>query len=188
MSKSHLAALFLGLFMVSASIANQILPKGVDPETGFRMERYRAPVPEALDHATTLSTAEAIKIHQLGKVIFVDVYPPKGLGPDPLSGAWVTNEKRENIPGSTWLPDVGRGHIEADAEAYFIRNLKKLSNNDPSTPLLFYCTADCWQSWNAAKRAIRYGFTDVYWYPDGTDGWLDEDQPLAPSEPVNFLE
>jgi hypothetical protein len=25
----------------------------------------------------------------------------------------------------------------------------------------FYCKADCWMSWNAAKRAISYGYRDV---------------------------
>ncbi|MEM7239896.1 MAG: PQQ-dependent catabolism-associated CXXCW motif protein, partial [Pseudomonadota bacterium] len=36
---------------------------------------------------------------------------------------------------------------------------------------LVFCLAGCWMSWNAAKRALEYGYTDVYWYPDGTDGW-----------------
>ena len=27
-------------------------------------------------------------------------------------------------------------------------------------------------SWNAAKRAIvELGYQDVFWYPDGSDGW-----------------
>jgi rhodanese-related sulfurtransferase len=26
-------------------------------------------------------------------------------------------------------------------------------------------------SWNAAKRAIGYGYQHVYWYRDGVEGW-----------------
>ena len=26
-------------------------------------------------------------------------------------------------------------------------------------------------SWNAAKRALSWGYSNVAWYPDGTDGW-----------------
>jgi rhodanese-related sulfurtransferase len=26
-------------------------------------------------------------------------------------------------------------------------------------------------SWNAAKQALSYGYTNVAWYPEGTDGW-----------------
>jgi rhodanese-related sulfurtransferase len=34
-------------------------------------------------------------------------------------------------------------------------------------------------SWNAAKRAREeYGYTRVFWYPFGTDGWGFQDYPL----------
>jgi len=171
-----------------AGAGNQPLPAGVDPQTGYRMERYRAPVPETLLGATVVDTQQARKRHENGSVIFIDVYPPKGLGPDPLEGSWITNEKHENIPGSTWLPEVGRGHLEATAEDYFRRNLNRLTQNDLSQAILFYCTSDCWQSWNAAKRALNWGHTNVYWYPNGTDGWQDASLPLEPATPVNFLE
>ena len=39
---------------------------------------------------------------------------------------------------------------------------------------------------DAAKRAIEdYGYTRVYWYPDGTDGWAFFDYPteVIPREP-----
>jgi hypothetical protein len=26
-------------------------------------------------------------------------------------------------------------------------------------------------SWNAVKRAIRYGYRKVYWFADGIEGW-----------------
>ena len=44
--------------------------------------------------------------------------------------------------------------------------------------LVFYCLANCWMSWNAAKRAIALGYTHVAWYPDGTDGWAADHLPL----------
>jgi rhodanese-related sulfurtransferase len=34
-------------------------------------------------------------------------------------------------------------------------------------------------SWNAAKRALSYGYTNVAWYPEGTDGWQRANLPLA---------
>jgi PQQ-dependent catabolism-associated CXXCW motif protein len=37
--------------------------------------------------------------------------------------------------------------------------------------VVFYCLADCWMSWNAAKRAASWGYREVLWYRDGTDGW-----------------
>ncbi len=160
----------------------------VDPETGLRMERYRAPVPADVPDGITLDNAEAVRLHDAGELTFIDVYPPKGLGPDPLDGHWVTNEVRESIPGSTWLPEVGRGTLQADAQSYFQRNLVRLTANDKSAPIAFFCTSDCWQSWNAARRAIGWGYTAVHWYPLGSDGWLETGKALEVIQPVNFLD
>ncbi len=44
-------------------------------------------------------------------------------------------------------------------------------------PVLFFCLAECWMSWNAAKRALEYGYSNVFWYPEGTDGWRFEEWP-----------
>ena len=51
-------------------------------------------------------------------------------------------------------------------------------------PVVFYCLANCWMSWNAAKRAASWGYTRVYWYRDGTDGWEAAGLPLAAAAPV----
>lgn len=163
------------------------LPAGVDAQTGFRMERYRAPIPDNLPGAETVSTAQALELQQAGNVVFIDVYPPRGLGADPIDGHWVITETREHIKNSTWLPEVGRGHLESGHIDYFQRNLTLLSNANKDTALLFYCTADCWQSWNAARRAYLWGYQNIFWYPDGTDGWVEEGHPLFTAEPVNFL-
>ena len=39
-------------------------------------------------------------------------------------------------------------------------------------------------SWNAAKRILSYGYRNVAWYPEGTDGWEFAGLPLADSQPV----
>ena len=38
-------------------------------------------------------------------------------------------------------------------------------------------------SWNAAKRAIGYGYTDVTWFPGGTDGWAAAGHELVAVQP-----
>ena len=161
---------------------------GIDAETGFRMERYRAPVPTNIPGGITLDTKSVSLHHANGTLIFIDVYPPKGLGPDPLDGHWVISESHETIPGSTWLPEVGRGFLEEGHERYFRRNLARLSDNSLDAPLVFFCTADCWQSWNASKRAMDWGYTAVHWYPLGNDGWQEEGGILEAAFPLNFLD
>ena len=172
----------------AAEAAGEALPPGVDPATGFRMERYRAPTPETMPGGRVVQTVDVQGAMADGRTILVDVYPPKGAGPDPLDGTWRNSETRDTIPGAIWLPEVGRGFLAADYEAYFRRNLDALTAGDRDRPLLFFCTADCWQGWNAARRAILWGHTSVSWYPGGTDQWRLDDGPIERAEPVNFLE
>jgi len=160
----------------------------VDPKSGFRMERYRAPVPSSIPGGLTINTQFALEQHNSGSMQFIDVFPPKGMGADPIDGFWLITEPRYSISGAVWLPEVGQGHIEPAQEDYFKRNLARLTNNNVDFPLLFFCTADCWQSWNAAKRAIDWGYTAVHWYPNGTDGWQDHNLPVVQVAPINFID
>lgn len=163
------------------------LPDGVNTETGYRMDHYRRPVPTTNPGTEVVNTERAHELLQSGQVVFIDVFPPRGLGADPIDGTWLTNESHKNIESSVWLPEVGRGFLEPGHIDYFTRNLESLTRGDKTVPLIFYCTADCWQSWNAARRALLWGYEKIFWYPDGTDGWLEEGHTLVLAEPVNFL-
>ena len=138
---------------------------------GYRMENYRAPVPESLTGGRRLSTAEAEALWREKTSAFIDVLPrpprPKGL---PEKTVWRDTPRRD-IPRSIWLPDTGYGRLSPAMEDYFRRGLDHASHGDKSASLVFYCQAECWMSWNAAKRALTYGYLHVAWYPDGTDGW-----------------
>jgi PQQ-dependent catabolism-associated CXXCW motif protein len=49
--------------------------------------------------------------------------------------------------------------------------------------VVLYCLADCWMSWNAAKRAQEIGYSNVAWYREGTDGWFAAGLPLEETAP-----
>lgn len=180
--------LLVGFFSASVPISAWAETYDIDTATGYRMERYRAPVPESVPGGITVDTAAVMNAQQNDNWVLIDVYPPKGLGPDPLDGHWIISESRDSMAGATWLPEVGRGHLERDAVDYFQRNLEALTGGDKSRGIVFYCTADCWQSWNASVRAISWGYTGVRWYPLGTDGWQEEGGTVEPVEPINFFE
>jgi rhodanese-related sulfurtransferase len=38
-------------------------------------------------------------------------------------------------------------------------------------------------SWNAAKRALTYGYSNISWYPLGSDGWEQAGLPLVEAKP-----
>jgi PQQ-dependent catabolism-associated CXXCW motif protein len=150
---------------------------------GYRTDDYRSPTPATLRGAKVLGTDEAEAIWKSGIAVFVDVMPhpprPPGLPPGTI---W-RERPRLNIPGSTWLPDTGYGALAAVTETYLRTNLERISGGDRGKLLVFYCLRNCWMSWNAAKRALAMGYTNVAWYPEGTDGWEDALLPLKASKP-----
>ena len=151
---------------------------GTVPEPqGYRMREFRAPVPATLAGATVLDTEGARAMWQAGNAVFVDVLPspPK---PDLPAGTVWQAPSRDTIPGATWLPNTGFGELSPETEAYFRRNLQRLTGGDAGRPVVFFCLSDCWMSWNAARRAVADGFEAVYWYPFGTDGWQAAGLPL----------
>lgn len=149
----------------------------------YRMTDYRSPVPASLKGARVIDAKEALALHAQGNTLFIDVYPrapkPAGL---PANTIW-RSSKHDSIAGAVWLPNVGYGKLAAEPEAYFRSNVERLTGGDKSKPMVFFCLKDCWMSWNAAKRAIAWGFTQVIWFPDGTDGWREIGQTIANVEP-----
>jgi quinoprotein dehydrogenase-associated probable ABC transporter substrate-binding protein/PQQ-dependent catabolism-associated CXXCW motif protein len=157
----------------------------VPEPAGYRMADYRAPVPATLAGARVVSTAElqALLAGERAPVL-IDVLPqPREPQGRPAGSVWRL-PPRDNLPGSVWLPNVGFGELSAEFEGYFRDNLARLTAQHPARPLAFYCQADCWMSWNAARRALAYGYDDVIWYPEGTDGWRAAGLPLQPAAPV----
>ena len=89
---------------------------------------------------------------------------------------------RLDIPGSLWLPDTGYGELAPVMLDYFRRGLDRALDGR-QRPLVFYCLKDCWMSWNAAKRALAQGYSNVAWYPGGSDGWAAAGLPVEKRTP-----
>jgi PQQ-dependent catabolism-associated CXXCW motif protein len=158
-----------------------------DPATGYRIAHYRGAVPAAVAGGTRIDLEKLDGLLKDGAVL-LDVMPSEGAGPDPATGDWRLSRPHQTIPGATWVPDVGRGKITVPFESYFKVNLEKLSAGDKAKPLIVFCQSDCWMAWNAVQRAAGYGYTRLYWFPEGTDGWVEwGDRKLVPVEPVPFV-
>lgn len=170
--------------MIRAAVAALLLlaaPAGADPvpePDGYRLNNFRDAVPATLLDAPVLDDAGAEALWRAGAA-FVDVFPkpprPAGLPEDTL---WI-DPRRTTIEGAIWLPNTGFGVITPDTDAYFRAHLARLTEGDTARPVVIFCLADCWMSWNAARRAIlEYGYTGVAWYPRGTDGWDEAGLPM----------
>lgn len=167
-----------------AFIANLVAHAQPPEPEGYRMDDYRAPSPATVAGGIMLDTDAAHQLWESGAAVWIDVLPaprrPENLPPSAL---WMPLPHRD-IPGSLWLPDIGRGALSPDVEGYFRDHLATATKLRKDAAVVFYCLADCWMSWNAAKRAASWGYTQIYWYRDGTDGWDAAKLPMQNAEPA----
>ena len=151
---------------------------------GYRMEDYRAPVPQDVPGGRAIDTAEAALLFDRQAAVWIDVLAaprrPAGLSPDAL---WRPSP-RFGIPGSLWLPEVGRGDLPPGTATWFRISLERATQGDRDRTVVFYCLADCWMSWNAARRAAAWGWRQVLWYREGTDGWEAAGLPTEELHPA----
>jgi PQQ-dependent catabolism-associated CXXCW motif protein len=178
--RSAIASIVVATIALSGIARAQQKPS--EPE-GYRNENYRAPVPATLAGAQVLTTEQAEAIWRSKAAAFIDVLPRPPKPPNLPAGTVWRDKPRLNIPGSIWLPDTGYGTLAAATDNYLRNGLTRASGGDQTKLLVIYCQADCWMSWNAAKRALAYGYSNVAWYPEGTDGWQFADLPLEDSHP-----
>jgi PQQ-dependent catabolism-associated CXXCW motif protein len=176
------AAARLALAVIVAAITAAAAAEVPEPDA-YRLEDYRAPTPDTLRGARVIETEEAEKFWRGHSASFVDVLPRPPRPRDLPAGTLWRDKPRANIPGSIWLPDTGYGELAPSMADYFSKGLEKATNGDRARTIVLYCLADCWMSWNAAKRALVLGYSDVVWYPRGTDGWLGAGLPLQDATP-----
>ena len=153
----------------------------VEPD-GYRMDEYRAPVPDTLRGAKVVTTPEAEALWRGKEAVFFDVMP-KAPKPDLPAGTIWRDTVRKDIPGSIWLANVGYGALSRETADYFRRGLAAGVGADTAHAIVFYCMTNCWMSWNAARRAMEWGYGSVFWYPPGADGWEAANLPLEEKKP-----
>src|SRR5882762_5715604 len=161
----RLACVVVATFALAAKVLAQ---QNVPEPDGYCTDNYRAAIPATLAGARVVTTAEAEAIWRAGTGVFIDVLPRAPKPPNLPAGTLWRDKPRLNIPGSVWLPDTGYGKLAEVTEAAL---------------LVIYCQENCWMSWNAAKRVLSYGYPNVAWYPDGTEGWERANLPVAEAQP-----
>jgi PQQ-dependent catabolism-associated CXXCW motif protein len=98
-----------------------------------------------------------------------------------LIDAWA-DQGHATLPGAIRMPAAGTpGNFSDQIQAGFRQALAMRTNNNPQQPLVFFCAgAECWESYNAALRAVRLGYHEVYWYRGGVASWQAAGLPLYP--------
>lgn len=172
-----LAALLL--FVVFAAAGSDNVP---EPE-GFWSGPINSAVPATITGGKVIHTHELAALLARSKPLVIDVsneaQRPSGMAPDAI---WLPLPQ-EVIPGSVWLPGAGMAEIAPETDALFRKLLSQRTNGDRDHPIVIYCHERCWLSWNAAKRAIGYGYRRVHWFPEGVEGWRAAGKSTAIAKP-----
>ncbi len=126
-----------------------------------------SPTPLTLPGARRITTQE---LHEIGpQSLLIDVLDESG--------------NHKTIPSAVHLPgagNYGRGHLKDGIQKSLSKLLAKLTGNDTGRQIVFFCEgAQCWESYNAALRAIDLGYRNVLWYRGGLESWKAAGLPLV---------
>jgi PQQ-dependent catabolism-associated CXXCW motif protein len=167
------------LLMVAAPVDATLF----DPATGYRVASYRGVVPAPPPGVERLDDAGAERAYTAGRALFLDFTPAAGAVRDPDSGAYRVAEPHDTIPGAHWFPEAGRGPMNPEIDRWLSEGLTRLTHGSHRRPIVAFCLADCWMSWNASWKIRRLGYRNVAWYANGIDGWRELGRPLSPATP-----
>ena len=96
----------------------------------------------------------------------------------------VLDERRRHvtIPGAIHVPgggNFGEGRFDDNLQSQLTKVLATLTDGNLDAPLVFFCQgAQCWESYNAALRALKIGHRHVIWYRGGLASWKAANLPL----------
>jgi len=172
-----LRCLALLLMFLLAPAAAEAAP----PEpAGFWTGAPYGPVPATIKGGHVIDAKGLNDLWRQTPAILIDVSPAPPRPASVASKAKWLPPPHKAIPSSIWLVDMGRGKLTKAQDGWYRARLAELSPGKRDTPLVFYCHPNCW----AAKRAIGYGYRQVYWYPDGIEGWVKAGYPTADAMPI----
>jgi PQQ-dependent catabolism-associated CXXCW motif protein len=170
--------------VLAAVVAAGPAAASVAEPAGYRMDHYRAAVPDTVRGAAVVHTQELPALMAKLHPVLVDVLPAPEPPADGRPGLPRLPLPHKDIPGSIWLPEVGRGAISQERATWFLARLREATGGDMKRPVVFYCLSNCWMSWNATKRAASVGYERAYWYPEGADGWEAAGLPVQTATPA----
>ena len=179
------ALVFTVLTSASAAGAIHHCPRDSSMPEGYRLENYRRPTPNCVPDGVTVSTNEVVAmLASPSPPLLIDVWALLLRSEPGFGHEWLPTEVHMSLPGAMWLPNVGYGVLKTPIDRWFPEQLHQLTQGDKERAMVLFCVADCWMSWNAAIRARELGYTQVYWYKDGTSGWHESGRSLVPTSPL----
>ncbi|KQU46980.1 rhodanese [Sphingomonas sp. Leaf339] len=169
------------LLALAALVVAPVQDTAFDPVSGYRIAAYRGVVPDPPPGVPQINAAAVAALGD--RAVLIDVVPAEGAVRDTATGMWRLARPAVSIPRAHWFPEAGRGVPDPAIARWFLDGVRTLAAAQPRAPIVVFCLADCWMSWNAALRLRRAGYTQVRWFAEGSDGWRDLGRGLVPVAP-----
>ena len=153
---------------------SETLDYGLAPATQIRTGSYDAPTPTTVTGAQTVTTPVLrTMLAAPNPPVLIDV-----IGGNPTG----------SLPGTVWLAGAGLGTgFDDDVQVKLASHLRALTGGDVNRPVVFFCAhRNCWLSLNTSMRAVRLGYTHVYWYRGGRAAWHAAGLPMEPIRGETF--
>lgn len=145
--------------------------QGVRPPAGLHSGPMHGPTPTTIPGGQLITTRALVGLLQAGGAGGV-----RPLVLDVLGGAEILPEAQYAVPAHQG------GSFDDRTQREFGQYLQQATQGRQDQPLVFYCAStQCWMSYNAALRAIRMGYRQVYWYRGGIEAWKQAGQPVWPA-------
>lgn len=153
-------------------------PGNVPEPDGLWQGPMRGYTPNTAKGASVIDAAALAALIERDRPVLLDVAPADVRPPSMAPGTpWLPVHR--SVPGAVWMPGAGSGAPDAQFAEAFRRRLDELTGGEPGRAVVTFCHPECWGSWNAARRLAQLGFTHVYWFPDGIEGWQVEHEVAA---------
>ena len=167
-----------------ADVPSAVAPGHVPEPNGLYDGALHGYTPETVAGGTVIDTAGLATLIDTRHPLLLDVAEqdrkPPSMGKDT---PWLPTHR--SIAGAVFLQGAGKGTDDPAYGEAFKARVAALTNGDAGMPIVTFCHPDCWGSYNAAKRLAGLGYTHVYWYRDGTEGWQgDHDTKIVKPDPT----
>jgi PQQ-dependent catabolism-associated CXXCW motif protein len=153
------------------NFADELTDWGVSPQSELKME-VGSQTPVIIPGGRRVTTGEMLNLINTDAIV-VDVLR------DSTGG-------HRTLPGAIYMPGGGDpGTFRDRLQRRLSSVLAQLTSQDTNRTLVFLCQGSkCWESYNAALRAMQLGYRNVLWYRGGLSAWMAANQQLQPPAAV----
>ena len=169
-----------------AEVPSAVAPGDVSEPSGLYQGAMHGYTSSTVAGGIVVDTAALAKLIETAHPLLLDVAekdrkPPTMRADTP----WLPTHR--SLPGAVFLQGGGKGSDDPAYADAFKARVAALTGDDRSKPIVTFCHPDCWGSYNAAKRLAGLGYTRVYWYRDGVEGWQAEHETRSVKPDAAFV-